>query len=766
MLNSKKVLAKLTALTASAAMTAASFSGNFTAPSVTVNAAGGDNYARLLQYSLYFYDANYCGPDAGERTRLSWRSDCHTGDSVTGGFHDAGDHVKFGLPAGYTASNLGWSYYEFGSAFDASGQTSHLREITDHFAEYFKKSTTLNGSSVSNFVYQVGNGNGDHAIWTSPENDRNSGTRTVYSTSNGASDIAAEYAAALALNYINFKNDEDLKYAKALYDFSVKYNSIATDGCSEFYKSTSLDDDQSWAAGWLYLATNDSYYKDQCVSKRPEAYWFNNWDNVAVGANCVYGYVTGDWSKALSFLRGECHGDSYKLPNEWGSARHNVELQFNALVVSRHANYDLSSWAKGQMDYIIGNKGVGNAPARCFVVGFTDNSVKYPHHRGASGFTNMDEFNNSNGAYSSSGHTLTGALVGGPTDTNGSYVDSVKDYQANEVALDYNAGLVGAAAGLYALYGTGSVDPVESIPEVKNGIADPDPEPIRTTVSTASTPVVTTTTAASDIEVTPDVNKITINKTHSSNEQWETWYWHELGVKSTDKVTKVEVAISGINGSVGQWQGAFGTTSDVGNWIQTDNLTYNFDNSGIVTWEVSPADSAVINYNSGELRFGTWYCSGGDFMIDSITIYKESEVAVTTTTSTINTTTTTTSTKPATTTTTTSSTKPTTTTTTTSSTKPTTTTTTTTSTKPATTTTSTTAPVADTTTTLTYPQPIKGDVNNDGRIEIADLVSMQFYLLGRNKLTAEEEILADINDDNRVDVYDLVLLRQLLLKNK
>ncbi len=760
MLNTKKILANFTALTFSAAMTAASLGGNSAAPSTSANAAGGDDYARLLQYSLYFYDANYCGTNAGERTRLSWRDDCHTNDAVTGGFHDAGDHVKFGLPAGYTASNLGWSYYEFGSAFDAAGQTSHLKEITGHFAEYFKKSTTLNGSSVSNFVYQVGNGNGDHAVWTSPEKDNNNSTRTVYSTSNGASDIAAEYAAALALNYINFKNDEDLKYAKALYDFSVKYNSIATDGCKDFYNSTSLDDDQSWAAGWLYLATNDSYYKDQCVSKRPEAYWFNNWDNVAVGANCVYGYVTGDWSKALSFLRGECHGDSYKLPNEWGSARHNVELQFNALVVSRHANYDFSSWAKGQMDYIIGNKGVGNAPARCFVVGFTDNSVKYPHHRGASGFTNMEQFNNSNGAYNSSGHTLTGALVGGPTDTNGSYVDSVKDYQANEVALDYNAGLVGAAAGLYAVYGTGSVDPVESIPEVKNGVVEPAPDPVYTTVTTASIPVVTTTTTTSNIEVVPGANKITINKTHSSSEQWESWYWHELGVNSTDKVTKVEVEISGITGSVGQWQGAFGTTSDVGNWIQTDNLTYNFDNSGIVAWDIAPSDSAVINYNSGELRFGTWYCSAGDFMIDSITIHKESETAQTTTTTTSSITTTT-STTTTTTTTTTSTTNTTTapTASTTTSTKPTTTTTTT---------TSTTAPAAETTTvtTIAVTQPIKGDVNDDGRIEIADLVAMQFYLLGRDKLTAEEESLADINNDNRVDVYDFVLLRQILLKNK
>ena len=70
-------------------------------PSLSAGAAGaGDDYAKLLQYSLYFYDANMCGDQVEEAGKLSWRSDCHTSDSVTGGFHDAGDHVKFGLPAG------------------------------------------------------------------------------------------------------------------------------------------------------------------------------------------------------------------------------------------------------------------------------------------------------------------------------------------------------------------------------------------------------------------------------------------------------------------------------------------------------------------------------------------------------------------------------------------------------------------------------------------------------------------------------------------
>ena len=103
------------------------------------------------------------------------------------------------------------------------------------------------------------------------------------------------------------------------------------------------------------------------------------------------------------------------------------------------------------MTYILGQ----NPANKCFVVGFADNSAKYPHHRAASGLTNWDEFNNSGGVCPN-GHVLIGALVGGPTDQGGSYVDSVKDYQANEVACDYNAALSGAAAGLYSIYKTGS----------------------------------------------------------------------------------------------------------------------------------------------------------------------------------------------------------------------------------------------------------------------------------------------------------------------
>ena len=108
--NLKKLKSAAVSLLVAAASLAAPFSASVS-PAVTASAATSDNYAKLLQYSLYFYDANMCGTQVSETTQLTWRSDCHTADDADGGFHDAGDHAMFGLPQGFTASTLGWSYY-------------------------------------------------------------------------------------------------------------------------------------------------------------------------------------------------------------------------------------------------------------------------------------------------------------------------------------------------------------------------------------------------------------------------------------------------------------------------------------------------------------------------------------------------------------------------------------------------------------------------------------------------------------------------------
>ena len=84
---------------------------------VSVSGATDYNYADAFAKSILFYEANWCGPDAGNN-RIKWRGPCHVEDGkdvvldLTGGVHDCGDHGKFGFPPTYAASPLARAYYE------------------------------------------------------------------------------------------------------------------------------------------------------------------------------------------------------------------------------------------------------------------------------------------------------------------------------------------------------------------------------------------------------------------------------------------------------------------------------------------------------------------------------------------------------------------------------------------------------------------------------------------------------------------------------
>ena len=444
-----RLIHRVGAVCTSAVMSVGSLLAVNGASALNVSAADGDNYAKLLQYSLYFYDANMCGSDVESLGAMQWRGNCHTNDEVVGGFHDAGDHVMFGQPQGYTASTLGWSYYEFKDAYEATGQADHLKLITDKFCKFFRDATILNGETVQKVLIEKGEGDTDHAYWGAPEQQGNRG-RMLWSTG-GAANITAEYAAALACNYVNFKNPDDLKYAKALYNFSKQNTNCHN---SSFYDGhwTGADDEISWAACWLYLATNDNTYMGD-VKNAKQSYSVHSWESVQLGAGILKGEITGDWG-STGFLS-NFRGDNYCfLENwEWGSARHNCTAQLCSLVAAKHGKGD-ASWAKGQMQYITGDKAFSNGRSYCLVCGFKPDASKNPHHRAASGTNSAAKENDG----TQNKYVLVGALCGGPTDANGSYQDVRSDYQANEVAIDYNAGFVGAAAGLYHFYKTGSID--------------------------------------------------------------------------------------------------------------------------------------------------------------------------------------------------------------------------------------------------------------------------------------------------------------------
>ena len=625
-----------------------------------VHAADTDNYAKLLQYSMYFYDGNMCGDDVDSASAFDWRGDCHTGDEVVGGFHDAGDHVKFGLPAGYSAATLGWGYYEFKDAYDSLGQTAHLKEITNRFCKYFKDCTTLSGDTVTNFCYQIGQGGGgnDHGYWGPPETQEAiKGTRKAFWTSSGASDIAAEYAAALAVNYLNFGNAEDLKYAEALYKFSTQYNQCATEGASGFYSSDTYEDDQAWAAGFLYLATKDDKYKNFmdnffATGNRQwgEVYTPLGWSNAESGAAALYGEIAGDWKWANSYVSKNCTDKStFWMPSwaSWGSARTNTAMQLVAMVISKHTDNDYSDWCKAQMGMILGD----NSTGKNLVVGFNENSPKYPHHRAASGhaYTSSDEATPAWDEANS--HVLVGALVGGPSSSDFStYKDTINDAQLNEVALDYNAAFVGAAAALYDKYKTGSLD--SSIPGV-GATPTTTATTAATTGKTTTTAAVTTTKAAETTKApttvaqgdgcyTKKVNQDVVYKDLPAADKMLGWSYEELGVKAGEKVQKVEIDISTTADKIGKWQGAFGssTTVDPDYWTQTEDMQQVIDgDSGTLVWNVDSATSDIIQTQyGGQVKVGFWWIDCNEFTIDEVRVYTDKSSSNPTTTAAVTTT--------------------------------------------------------------------------------------------------------------------------------
>ncbi len=418
------------------------------------------NFAKLLQESLYFYDANMCG-EIEDVCGISWRGNCHLDDKkvtyggksydVSGGFHDAGDHVKFGLPQGYSSSVLAMAYREFGDAFDELGQTEHYQTIMDHFCDYYVRSTIYDGSTVKAFCYQVGDGGADHGYWGAPENQSGSRPAWFADSSNPATDEVSVAITTLALHAANFKDSAKsaayLKTAKDLFAFVKKNNKeCATKGAAGFYDSTSWKDDYSAAAIALYKATDDQAYLSEFKSYYGslDTGWVLTWANMWP----IAAMLNEDWntvSKFASYSGKVVKG--YKIVDGWGSARYNTTMQFVGLVYDKakdtfttgDGNY-YCSWATGQMKYLLGN----NDTKRCFVVGYNENSSKFPHHRAASRSNDANSTREDH-------YTLLGALVGGP-DGDGNYRDSQGDYNCNEVALDYNAGMVGAAAGLYLLH--------------------------------------------------------------------------------------------------------------------------------------------------------------------------------------------------------------------------------------------------------------------------------------------------------------------------
>jgi endoglucanase len=448
-------------------------------------AAPAYSYGEALQKSLLFYEAQVAGRKPAWN-RVSWRGDsalrdgADVGLDLTGGWFDAGDHVKFGLPMAFTTTMLAWGAVENRAAYASSGQLTHLLNNLRVPNDYFIKA-----HPAPNVLYgQVGKGDDDHKWWGPAEVMPMARPAYRIDASCGGSELAAETAAAMAASSMVFRPtdpgyaDTLLTHAKQLYTFAdtvrKMYHECITDVTS-FYRSWSgYADELVWGAIWLHRATGDAAYlakaeagydaqgnENQTTTKMYK--WTISWDNKQYGNYVLLARLTGkqkyldDANRWLDWFTVGVNGEKVRtspggmvVVDTWGALRYAANTAFVALVHSDHLTGDAArkaryhDFAVRQIDYALG----ANPRNASYVIGFGANHPKNPHHRTAHG-----SWWDSQQVPEQTRHVLYGALVGGPSAPDDRYTDSRGDYVMNEVATDYNAGFTSALARLYGEYG-------------------------------------------------------------------------------------------------------------------------------------------------------------------------------------------------------------------------------------------------------------------------------------------------------------------------
>uniref|UniRef100_I1NWR7 Endoglucanase n=1 Tax=Oryza glaberrima TaxID=4538 RepID=I1NWR7_ORYGL len=470
------------------------------------------NYADALDKAILFFEAQRSGKlPPGQR--VAWRADSGLSDGsadgvdLAGGYYDAGDNVKFGLPMAFTVTMLSWSVIEFGDMmperrssflggiFGGGGvaQLDNARAAVRWGADYLLKAATATPDTL---YVQVADPYQDHRCWERPE-DMDT-PRSVYKVTpqSPGSDVAGETAAALAAASIVFRVSDPSYSAKLLdaaqlvFDFADKYRGSYSDSLSSvvcpFYCSHSYHDELLWAASWLHLASPEkkdvylSYIGSNGLALGAEQDDFTfSWDDKRVAtkgflqsrADGLQLYKAHTDNYICSLVPGANGFQSQYTPGGLLFKEGDSNMQYvtsTAFLLLTYAKYLSSSAAtvscgstavspsilislakKQQVDYILG----ANPAGMSYMVGFGARYPRHVHHRGASmpsvrdhpARIGCDEGFRYLHSPEPDRNLLAGAVVGGP-DAGDAFADGRDNYAQAEPSTYTNAPLVGALA--------------------------------------------------------------------------------------------------------------------------------------------------------------------------------------------------------------------------------------------------------------------------------------------------------------------------------
>lgn len=460
---------------------------------MTVSAFTGPDYSDAMRMAVKFFGGQRCGNthnwmlyDNPNTTPLCHTGDKHSGNDMSGGWHDCGDHIKVATTMGYAAICLLSAYDIWPAAFEDHHDTAYKNpdKIPDVLNEakvatdYFMKSL-INGTT---FVYYVG-GSQDHVRWVTSSfqstltSDLGGEPRPTSATTDGGGAQVADYASALALMAMHYPEQA---YAAKCRDAAIGFYAWAKEHQSnisipEFYSSpnSEISDELSLAAILLYHLTKTESYKTDALG-----YLKNKWEsNSALAwdtkADIAYYYIikadpaanNGSGGTIKSFLKKNVAAgikgvnNNYGIPwgwfkSDWGTNKLACGSAFAAALYAKLIEdavitpdsltaADVNKYNARIIDYMLGD----NEFKHPFIHGYKGDMTFKVHHRNAMGRNDnppTDEKNRATFLFAS------GALLGGPM-AQGSFQNIIEGgdaFKETESGCDYNGPFIGALANL------------------------------------------------------------------------------------------------------------------------------------------------------------------------------------------------------------------------------------------------------------------------------------------------------------------------------
>ncbi|MDK9701061.1 MAG: glycoside hydrolase family 9 protein [bacterium] len=357
-------------------------------------------YTPLCDSLLRFFQVQRCGENPALFHALCHRMDAtsvvgyHRGKNsievdLTGGWHDAGDYVKFTLTTAYTAYLLLLTHeYSPNLIPDRDGNGySDLLDEAKIGLDWLIKAHFLPGKVLTQVTDLT-----DHSVgWRMPENDPLENQRPAYYAPSQA--YSASTVAALAIGAARFQAVGDTSFAaKCLLNAITIYNGIPdlpvwASGPDSMYVDRSCIDNYMLAASELFRATGIEVYREEAnvlFKHLPIVHWISWGDLGGIAKIRIFPFnpeVRAELNRSLQFYAAIAQNNpfSYPLANyPWGSAAMQSGVAMLAQLYESATQDSSYRWlAERQRDFLLGN----NSHGVSFFTGIGSEYPRNPHHQ-------------------------------------------------------------------------------------------------------------------------------------------------------------------------------------------------------------------------------------------------------------------------------------------------------------------------------------------------------------------------------------------------